>query len=343
MGSGFHTSDFDYEYPREAIAQRPLPDRSDARLLVLDRASGAIEHHTFRDFAALPDPGDVVVLNVSRVVPARLIGRRSNGAAAEILLVHEESDGSWLAMVHPGGKLKEGRTVEFGTDARAEIVEVIWGGVRRIRLTGLSGPELMQRHGTTPLPPYIDRPADRVDRDRYQTVFARTDGSVAAPTAGLHFTQSTLEALERRRVQTADVVLHIGPGTFKPVSADDPRSHTMHAEPYVVSAESAATIREARDRGNRIWAVGTSVARVLETIGRQGAIQAASGWTDLFIHPPFQFRVVGALLTNFHLPRSTLIMLVAAFAGYDHTMQAYHEAVSRGYRLYSYGDAMLVV
>ena len=343
MTSRFRTSDFDYAYPREAIAQRPLPDRSAARLLVLHRQTGALEHRTFRDFPTLPNPGDVVVLNVSRVVPARLRGRRSNGAEAEVLLVHEEADGSWLAMVHPGGKLKTGRHVQFGADARAEITEVVGGGLRRIKLTGLSAPDLMRQYGTTPLPPYIDRPPDPEDRDRYQTVFAKDDGSVAAPTAGLHFTPVILEELERRDIRLAEIVLHIGPGTFKPVSGDDPAEHQMHAEQYEVSSESAAVILQARETGHRIWAVGTSVARVLETVGREHGMDASSGWTDLFIYPPFEFHVVDALLTNFHLPRSTLIMLVAAFASYEFTLDAYRDAVTAGYRLYSYGDAMVVV
>ncbi len=343
MTSRFKTSDFDYTYPREAIAQRPLPDRSGARLLVLHRQTGNVEHRVFHDFPTLPDPGDVVVLNVSRVVPARLKGRRQNGAEAEILLVHEETDGSWLAMVHPGGKLKQGRHVQFGEDARAEVVEVIGGGLRRIRLTGLDAADLMRKYGTTPLPPYIERAPDPADRDRYQTVFAKADGSVAAPTAGLHFTPAILDDLERRDVRVAEVVLHIGPGTFKPVSADDPSEHTMHAEHFAVSADNAAVIQEARDRGSRIWAVGTSVTRVLEAVGRENRIQTSSGWTDLFIYPPFEFRVVDALLTNFHLPRSTLLMLVSAFAGYEATRNAYRDAVQAGYRLYSYGDAMVVV
>ncbi len=339
----FRTSDFDYTYPCDAIAQRPLPDRSAARLLVLNRETGAVDHHRFREFALLPEPGDVVVLNASRVVPARLTGRRSNGAEAEILLVHEEGDGSWLAMVHPGGKLKAGRRVMFGSDASAEIVAVLGGGLRRIRLSGSTARQLMTQFGTTPLPPYIERAPDVADQDRYQTVFAREDGSVAAPTAGLHFTPSTLDELRERDVQLAEVILHIGPGTFKPVATDDPDRHRMHPEYYAVSADTAAIIERARHDRRRIWAVGTSVARVLETIGAAGGCDAGSGWTSLFIHPPFEFQVVDALLTNFHLPRSTLIMLVAAFAGHEPTMHAYREAVAAGYRLFSYGDAMVVV
>lgn len=351
----YRAADFDYDYPPELVPQRPLDDRAASRLLVLERASGAIAHRTFRDFPSLLEPGDVVVLNTSRVVPARLIGRRDNGREAEILLVHAESDGTWLAMVHPGGKLKVGRRVFFGDEAVLEIVDVLRGGLRRVRLAGLDAETLMRRYGRTPLPPYIRRPPEPDDAARYQTVYAREPGSVAAPTAGLHFTVEILAAIRARGVTVADTVLHVGPGTFKPVEVDDPARHTMHAEWYAVPGDTAEAVTRAKAEGRRVWAVGTTVARTLETVADQLAdltrlrppspavARPLSGWTDLFIYPPYDFRVVDALLTNFHLPHSTLLMLVAAFAGYEHTLAAYREAVRARYRLFSYGDAMAIV
>ncbi|MBI2536333.1 MAG: tRNA preQ1(34) S-adenosylmethionine ribosyltransferase-isomerase QueA [Gemmatimonadetes bacterium] len=338
-------SAFDYPLPQHLIAQRPLADRAASRLLVLSRATGAIEHRRFRDFPTLLAPGEVLVVNASRVIPARLIGRRSNGRLAEILLVHPEPDGSWLAMVHPGGKLKTGRTVAFGEDTVAEVAEVVGGGVRRVRFSGrLDVQGVMARYGAVPLPPYIARPADEQDRDRYQTVYAREDGSVAAPTAGLHFTAGLLAEIQRRGVIVAEIVLHVGPGTFKPVEVEDPAQHVMHPEWYQIPGPTADAVNRARREGQRVWAVGTTVVRTLETAAAAGpAVTAGAGWTDLFIRPGFRFSVVDALLTNFHLPRSTLLMLVAAFAGYQRTMAAYREAIAREYRLYSYGDAMLVV
>jgi S-adenosylmethionine:tRNA ribosyltransferase-isomerase len=344
----YTTSDFTYEAPASLIAQRPLPDRAASRLLVLARGDGAVTHRRFRDLPELLEPGDLLVLNVSRVLPARLRGTRANGAAAEVLLVHPDADGTWLVMVHPGGKLKTGRVVRFGADAAAEVAAVLRGGLRRVRFTGqLDVRGVMQRYGAMPLPPYIHRPADAADRERYQTVFAQVDGSVAAPTAGLHFTTELLAQMRRRGVRVAEVVLHVGPGTFKPVETDDPAAHPMHAEWYEVPQETADAINATHAAGRRVWAVGTTVVRTLEAAALRaagtGVVEGSSGWTDLFIRPGFRFAVVDALLTNFHLPRSTLLMLVAAFAGYEHTMAAYRQAIALGYRLYSYGDAMAVV
>jgi S-adenosylmethionine:tRNA ribosyltransferase-isomerase len=354
------TDDFDYVCPPELVAQHPAPDRADSRLLVLGRADGGVTHRTFRDFPSLLRAGDVLVLNSSRVMPARLIGTRDTGRPAEILLVHPAADGTWLAMVHPGGKLKVGRRVWFGGGegdeagaagaAEAEIVEVVGGGLRRVRFHGMDAQAIMQQFGAVPLPPYIHRAPDTSDTERYQTVYARVDGSVAAPTAGLHFTPEILAQVRARGVAIVEVVLHVGPGTFKPVEVPDLRQHVMHAEWYEISEESAATINAARAAGGRVWAVGTTSVRVLETAAAaaaaaapaHGVVRSGSGWTSIFIYPPFTFRAVDALLTNFHLPRSTLLMLVAAFAGRDATMRAYGDAVRARYRLYSYGDAMAI-
>jgi len=263
---------------------------------------------------------------------------------AELLLVHAEPDGNWICLAHPGGKLKVGRKVYFGDDASAEIVGLLGGGMRRISFNGPLGPaELMKKYGAVPLPPYITRPADDSDAIRYQTVYAKQDGSVAAPTAGLHFTREIIADLKNRGIAIAEVLLHVGPGTFKPVREEDPSRHTMHSEWYSVSHEAAEKVNRAKADGCRVWAVGTTSARVLETVGSDGLLREQSGWTNLFLLPPYEFKIVDALLTNFHLPKSTLLMLVAALAGHEHTMNAYREAVARGYRLYSYGDAMAIV
>jgi len=339
------TSDFDYDLPPSLIAQDPLPDRGGSRLLVLDRAGGAVRHGRFVDVVDLVAPEDVLVINVSRVIPARLHGKRETGNVAELLLVRELPDGTWLAMGHPGGKLKPGRRVTFGPDSSAEIVEALGGGLRRVRFVGpLDAPATLAQYGEVPLPPYIRRAPRHEDRERYQTVYAAHDGSVAAPTAGLHFTRDLLDRLRARGVALAEVDLHVGPGTFKPVETDDLARHAMHAEPYRVSDAAAALINQRRDAGGRVWAVGTTVVRTLETLaGPGGHISPGAGETRLFIHPPYAFRAVDRLLTNFHLPRSTLLMLVCAFGGYDNVMRAYGEAIEQRYRFYSYGDAMLVV
>jgi len=339
------TSDFDYQLPPSLIAQDPLPDRGASRLLILDRATGAIRHGRFSDIAELIAPEDVLVLNVSRVIPARLHGKRDAGAPAELLLVRELPDGTWLAMGHPGGKLKPGRTVRFGDDSAVQVVEMLGGGLRRVQFVGpLDAPGTLAKYGEVPLPPYIRRAPRPEDRERYQTVYAAHDGSIAAPTAGLHFTPDLLGRLRDKGVAVAEVDLHVGPGTFKPVETDDLARHAMHDEAYRVSDSAAGIINERREAGGRVWAVGTTVVRTLETLaGERGRIAPGAGETRLFIHPPYSFRAVDRLLTNFHLPRSTLLMLVCAFGGYDNVMRAYGEAVREGYRFYSYGDAMAIL
>jgi S-adenosylmethionine:tRNA ribosyltransferase-isomerase len=340
-----HTSDFDYQLPPALIAQDPLPDRAASRLLVLERASGSLRHARFPDLVELVAPEDVLVLNVSRVIPARLHGRRENGNAAELLLVRALPDGTWLALGHPGGKLKPGRRVTFGDDSTVEIFEMLGGGLRRVKFVGqLDGAATLAKYGTVPLPPYIRRPPVPQDRERYQTVYAEHDGSVAAPTAGLHFTAELLEHLKRRGTALATLDLQIGPGTFKPVEVDDLADHPMHAEAYRVSDQAAALINARRQAGGRVWAVGTTVVRTLETVAApDGTIRSGAGDTSLFIRPPYSFRAVDRLLTNFHLPRSTLLMLVCAFGGYERVMRAYGEAIEKRYRFYSYGDAMAVI
>jgi S-adenosylmethionine:tRNA ribosyltransferase-isomerase len=344
-GRAFAAADFAYDLPPDLIAQEPLDDRSASRLLVLDRATGAITHRRFADLPDLVAPADVLVLNASRVIPARLRGTRDNGAPAELLLVREDSDGSWLALGHPGGKLKPGRRVRLGADSEIEIAAVLGGGLRRVRFVGsLDARGTLARYGEVPLPPYIRRPPAPADRERYQTVYARHDGSVAAPTAGLHFTPDLLDVLRTRGTALVTLDLHVGPGTFKPVEVEDLAEHPMHAEVYDVSDPAATTINDRRREGGRVWAVGTTVVRTLETVVNQSEqIAPGTGETALFIYPPYAFRVVDKLLTNFHLPRSTLLMLVCAFGGYEHVMRAYAEAIKERYRFYSYGDAMAVV
>jgi len=335
-------SDFDYELPPEQIAQHPLPDRSASRLLVLDRASGATRHLQFRDLPTLIPPGDLLVINTSRVIPARLHGKREGGQDAEFLLVRETGDGTWLAMAHPGGKLKPGRRVTIGADSAVEIVEVLGGGLRRVRFVGaLDARETLAKYGMVPLPPYIRRAPTRADQERYQTVYAAHDGSVAAPTAGLHFTTELLARIHEQRSFVTAIDLHVGPGTFKPVETEELDKHTMHPEAYEIADGAANRVNQSR---GKVWAVGTTVTRALEAaVDPSGRVRGGSRETNLFIRPPYDFKIVNHLITNFHLPRSTLLMLVCAFGGYERVMEAYREAVKARYRFYSYGDAMLVI
>ena len=313
--------------------------------MILHRNSRTIEHATFSDLPTLIPPNDAIVLNTTRVYRARLLGTRDSGAPAELLLLKALGDGRYEAMVHPGGKLKPGRRVHVSPDLEVEILESTERRTRIVRLRStLPLDEAIERYGHTPLPPYIDRPDEATDVDRYQTVYADVTGSVAAPTAGLHFTDETLAALEQRGVKRADVLLHVGAGTFKPVEVDDPAEHVMHEETFTLPARAAATLNDVRQSGGSIWAVGTTSVRVLETaVQPDGTFKERSGETRIFIRPPYRFRAVDRLITNFHLPRSTLIMLVAAFAGYELTMTAYRAAIENGYRFYSYGDAMAII
>ncbi|HEX3276825.1 MAG TPA: tRNA preQ1(34) S-adenosylmethionine ribosyltransferase-isomerase QueA [Gemmatimonadales bacterium] len=378
------TADFDYVLPPELIAQEPLPERSASRMLVVLRAdrrtatsarrgadrpaasSGrrtldgprpaaapggghAVEGGLLVDswFAQLPSlisPGDLLVLNTTRVRHARLLGVRPSGAPAEVLLVRPAADDSWIALGKPGSALQPGKRIALGDGVEIETVEVLDDGHRRVRFLGASAAEAMARFGRLPLPPYITRDPTEADEDRYQTVYARGEGSVAAPTAGLHFTPQLLDALSAKGVVVAGLDLQVGPGTFKPVDVADPRDHPMHPERYDIPPRLAGLIELVREQGGRVWAAGTTVVRALESAAREdGTVTAGPGETRLMITPGYAFRVVDRLLTNFHLPRSTLLMLVSAFAGYELTTSAYAHAVAERYRFYSYGDAMVVL
>ena len=344
MPAGSRTADYDFELPPELIAQTPAARRDESRLMVLDRKAGTIAHHTFSDFPGFLSAGDALVLNSSKVIRARLLGTRDSGAPAEVMLIKSLGGGRYEAMVHPGGKLKPGRRISVSPQLDVEILETTERRTRIVQLRSeLPFDEAIERFGHIPLPPYIRRSDETADADRYQTVYAREPGSVAAPTAGLHFTPELLESIRGRGVSVADVVLHVGAGTFKPVEVEDPSQHLMHEEWYSIPAAAAETLNATRDRGGKITAVGTTAVRTLESAAPGGRFTAASGETAIFIRPGYEFKAVDRLLTNFHLPRSTLLMLVAAFAGYDLVMKAYEVAIADRYRFYSYGDAMLVL
>jgi S-adenosylmethionine:tRNA ribosyltransferase-isomerase len=313
--------------------------------MVVDRASATIAHRTFADLPSYVPAGDVLVRNTTRVMRARLLGTRDSGAPAEILLLKPLGGARFEAMVRPGGKVRPGRTIHVAPELEVRVLELTERRTRIVELvTALDVTEAIERFGHVPLPPYIARADESADAERYQTVYAREVGSVAAPTAGLHFTPAVLDQLAARGVHIADVLLHVGAGTFKPVEVDDPAEHVMHEEWYAIGADTAATLNAARDRHGAIWAVGTTTVRTLESaVQDDGRFHECGGETRIFIRPPYAFRAIDHLLTNFHLPHSTLIMLVAAFAGYDLTMRAYRTAVAEGYRFFSYGDAMLII
>ncbi|MDT8369962.1 MAG: tRNA preQ1(34) S-adenosylmethionine ribosyltransferase-isomerase QueA [Longimicrobiales bacterium] len=379
---GARTADYDYALPPGRIATHPADRRDASRLLVVDRSAGAFLDRRFPDLVEWFEPGDLLVVNESRVLPARLRGHRATGGRVELLLLAPATDGHgltgeiWTALIRPGRKLRAGdrvtiprpgsppvphparedgaRAARAGgagrevTAAAALEVTVVDDpherGVRRVRFApGCDALAALSTFGELPLPPYLERDAEPADRERYQTVYARVPGSVAAPTAGLHFTDAVLRTLADRGVERAAVTLHVGAGTFRPVEVADPADHVMHAEVYEVPASTAEAVARCRERGGAVWAVGTTVVRTLESVAVEGGgVRAGSGSTRLFLHPPARPAVVDGLLTNFHLPRSTLMMLVATVIGYERTMRAYAAAVDRGYRFYSYGDAMLI-
>ncbi|MEO6055859.1 MAG: tRNA preQ1(34) S-adenosylmethionine ribosyltransferase-isomerase QueA [Gemmatimonadales bacterium] len=305
---------------------------------------GVLVDSGFAHLLSLVPPGDLVVLNTTRVRHARLLGTRPSGAAAEVLLIHPAADGSWIAMGKPGSALQPGKRILLDGDVGIETLEVLADGNRRVRFVGATAEDAIARFGRLPLPPYIARPPTAADEQRYQTVYARAEGSVAAPTAGLHFTSELLDALSAKGVVVSGLDLQVGPGTFKPVDADDPSEHPMHPERYEIPPRLAGLIELVREQGGRVWAVGTTVVRALESAAAaDGTVRAGAGETSLMIAPGYRFRVVDRLLTNFHLPRSTLLMLVSAFAGHDLAMAAYAHAVQERYRFYSYGDAMVIL
>ena len=341
---GTRTADYDFALPPGRIAQEAVEPRDASRLMVVHRDSGRIEHRVFRDIVEYLAPGDALVLNTTRVLHARLLGVRPSGAPAEVLLLRPHGDGWWEAMVHPGAKLKPGRLVTVAELLRVEIGARTERGTRLVRLvTELPERDAIAAFGHVPLPPYITRRDTDADAARYQTVYAREMGSVAAPTAGLHFTPELLARIEACGVRRAEVVLHVGAGTFKPVEAEELTGHVMHGEWYELGAAAARLLDDTRARGGAVCAVGTTTVRTLESGWADGRYRAGTGETTIFVHPPRVPQAVDRMVTNFHLPRSTLIMLVAAFAGYELTMHAYREAIAGGYRFYSYGDAMLVL
>jgi S-adenosylmethionine:tRNA ribosyltransferase-isomerase len=345
----YRTDAFDYELPAELIAQHPTPERGESRLLVVRRAGAAVDGRCFEDagFADLTrliPPGDLLVVNTTRVRHARLLGARPSGAPAEVLLIHPAADDTWIAIGKPGSALRPGKRVILGPGVSIETVGLLPGGDRLVRLVGASAEEAMRLYGQLPLPPYIQRQPTQLDETRYQTVYAEAEGSVAAPTAGLHFTPSLLQSLTAVGVHLEGLDLQVGTGTFKPVEVDDPARHEMHPEHYEISPRLAQRIREVRKAGGRIWAVGTTVVRALESAAAaDGQVQPGAGETRLLILPGFRFRVVDRLITNFHLPRSTLLMLVCALAGRERVLAAYRHAVAARYRFYSYGDAMVIL
>ena len=338
-------SDFYFALPEELIAQDPLADRSASRLLVLKKGSGQTEHHMFREITDYLRPGDCLVLNDTKVIPARLLGvKEDTGAAVEVLLLKRREIDIWETLVRPGRKMRPGAKLRFGDGSlKAEVLAVAKEGNRLIQFSyeGIFE-EVLDRLGEMPLPPYITHKLQ--DKDRYQTVYARYEGSAAAPTAGLHFTKELLRQIEETGVETAYVTLHVGLGTFRPVKADNILEHHMHSEHYQVTAEAAQKINRAKASGHRVICVGTTSCRTVESAAKaDGTLEACCGDTDIFIYPGYRFKVTDGLLTNFHLPESTLIMLVSALAGRENVLRAYEEAVRERYRFFSFGDAMLIV
>lgn len=339
------TSDFYFDLPKELIAQDPLTDRSSSRLLKLDRESGKVEHKTFTDVIDYLNPGDVLVLNNTKVIPARLLGtKEETNANVEVFLLKRLSEDTWETLVKPGKKLKPGTYVSFGDGLlRAQILETLDDGGRIVKFffEGIFE-EVLDRLGEMPLPPYITHKL--TDKNRYQTVYAKYEGSVAAPTAGLHFTNELLNKISEKGVEIAYVTLHVGLGTFRPVKAEEITDHVMHSESYVITQDAADKINKAKQNGHRVICVGTTSVRTLESAAlSDGTINATSSDTCIFIYPGYKFKVLDGLITNFHLPESTLVMLVSAFAGKDNVLNAYKEAVNEKYRFFSFGDAMIIV
>lgn len=337
--------DFYFELPQELIAQDPLEDRSGSRLLVLDKESGEIEHRTFRDIKEYLEPGDCLVINDTKVIPARLIGSKvGTNAKIEILLLKRKENDIWETLVKPGKKAKPGTKISFGEGLLiGEVLDVVDEGNRLIQFSyeGIFE-EILDQLGEMPLPPYITHKLK--DKNRYQTVYAKNEGSAAAPTAGLHFTKELLEKVKEKGVNIAHVTLHVGLGTFRPVKVDDVESHHMHSEFYIVEEDQAKLINDTKKAGKRVISVGTTSCRTLESAtGEDGILRSGSGWTEIFIYPGYKFKMIDGLITNFHLPESTLLMLVSALAGKENIMRAYETAVQERYRFFSFGDAMIII
>ena len=341
---GLKTSDYYYELPQELIAQDPLEDRSSSRLMVLDKETGAVSHHVFREITCFLNPGDCLVLNNTKVIPARLMGvREETGGAVEVLLLKRHAGDVWECLVKPGKKARPGTRLVFGEGLlHAQVEDVVEDGNRLIRFfyDGI-WEEVLDRLGEMPLPPYITHKLQ--DKNRYQTVYAKFEGSAAAPTAGLHFTPELLKEIQDMGVDLAYVTLHVGLGTFRPVKVENVKEHHMHSEYYQVSAEAAEKINRAKENGHRVICVGTTSCRTVESASDEnGHLEECCDNTDIFIYPGYRFKVLDALITNFHLPESTLVMLVSALAGREHVLAAYEEAVKERYRFFSFGDAMLI-
>lgn len=344
MTEGMNVKDYDYDLPEELIAQDPLEDRSSSRLMVLDRQTGGVEHRHFTDILEYLHPGDCLVINNTKVIPARLFGvKEDTQAKIEVLLLKRKENDIWETLVKPGKKAKPGTKLVFGDGLlTAEVVDVVEEGNRLIQFhyDGIFE-EILDQLGQMPLPPYITHQLK--DKNRYQTVYAKYDGSAAAPTAGLHFTKELLQKVKNMGVDIAEVTLHVGLGTFRPVKVENVLDHHMHSEFYMVSQEAADKINRAKESGHRVIAVGTTSTRTLEAAADEnGRLHETSGWTEIFIYPGYQFKVIDALITNFHLPQSTLVMLVSALAGREHVLHAYEIAVKERYRFFSFGDAMLI-
>ena len=338
------TSDFYYDLPEELIAQDPLEDRSSSRLLILDKETGKTEHHIFKEIIDYLNPGDCLVINDTKVIPARLIGEKvGTGAKIEVLLLKRKEKDVWETLVKPGKKMKVGAQVSFGGGLlTGEVIDVVEEGNRLIKFhyEGIFE-EVLDQLGEMPLPPYITHQLK--DRNRYNTVYAKNEGSAAAPTAGLHFTPELLDAIQKKGVDIARVTLHVGLGTFRPVKVEDVTEHHMHSEFYQVDEEAAEKINRAKDGAGRVICVGTTSCRTIESAADEtGHLKPCSGWTEIFIYPGYKFKMLDCLITNFHLPESTLIMLVSALAGKEHVMSAYEEAVKERYRFFSFGDAMFI-
>lgn len=343
-------SDFDYPLPKEKIALFPVNERSDAKLLCVDRRTGAISHRVFRDLSELLGPGDLLVLNNTKVLPARLFGKRATGGKVEALLLREVDENVWECLLKPGGRVKEGQTIDFSSGGIVFLAEVINkpvpdSGQRFIRFSGSGVKEKIRRFGRIPLPPYIDRPDQAVDRSMYQTVFAENEGAVASPTAGLHFDEPLLDTIRVKGVEIVPITLHVSYGTFQPIAVESVEDHKMFEEEYEITEDAARKINQAKQQGRRIVVCGTTCVRALESAASDlttHGVVPGKARTSIFIHPPYAFRMVDALITNFHMPRSTLLVMTAAFLGYDKMMAAYKEALRADYRFASYGDAMFI-